>query len=153
MYADDLTIYASINTDNDRIELQNELDLFSEWFSKWGLIIDFKKYKLMHFGHINNYFQYKLNDTNLEISDFERILGVQIDNKLTFANHVYLRIKKASNVCNCILSNVYNADNSILIQLYKTYARPFFDYASVIYSPHFMCLIDAIERVQRHFTK
>ena len=30
MYADDLTIYASINNDNDRIELENELDLFCE---------------------------------------------------------------------------------------------------------------------------
>ncbi len=30
MYADNLTIYASINNDNDRIELQNELDLFRE---------------------------------------------------------------------------------------------------------------------------
>ena len=31
--------------------------------------------------------------------------------------------------------------------------RPFHDYARVIYSPHFMYLIDAIESVQRHFTK
>ena len=52
------------------------------------------------------------------------------------ANHVYVCIKKASNFCNCILSNIYNADNSLQIQLYKTYARPFLDYASVIYSPH-----------------
>ena len=34
MYADNLTIYASINIDNDRIELQNELNLFYEWCSK-----------------------------------------------------------------------------------------------------------------------
>ena len=34
MYADDLTIYAIINNNNnDRIELQNELDLFYEWCS------------------------------------------------------------------------------------------------------------------------
>ena len=33
MYADD--IYASINNNNDRNELQNELDLFCEWCSKW----------------------------------------------------------------------------------------------------------------------
>ena len=101
----------------------------------------------------DNCFQYKFNDTNLEISDCERILGVHIDNKITFANHVYICIKKASNVCNCILSNVYNADNFRLIQLFKTYARLFLDCASVIYSPHFMYLIDAIESVQCNFTK
>ena len=153
MYADDLTIYASINNNNDRIKLQNELDLFCEWCFKSGLTVNIKKCKLMHFGHSNNCFQYKLKDTNLEISNCERILGRPIDNKLTFANHVYICIKKASNVCNCILSNAYNADNSILIQLYKTYARPFLDYACVIYSTHFMYLIDAIKNVQRHFTE
>ena len=88
MYADELTIYASINNNKDRIELQNELDLFCEWCSKLGLIINIKKCKLMHFGHSNNCFQYKINNTNLEMSHCERILGVHIDNKLTFANHV-----------------------------------------------------------------
>ena len=92
MYTDDLTIYASINNDNDRIELRNEIDLFCEWCSKWGLIINIKKSKLMHFGHSNNCFRYKLNDTNLEMSASERILGVHIDNKLTFTNHVYIYV-------------------------------------------------------------
>ena len=46
----------------------------------------------MHFGHFNNCFQYKLNDTNLEISNCGRILGGHIDNKLTFANHVYMYV-------------------------------------------------------------
>ena len=155
IYADDLTICTGINNDNDRIKLQNELDLFCEWCSKWGLIINIKKCKLMHFGHSNNCFQYKLNDTNLEISDCERILGVHIEHRLTFDNHIYISIRKARNLCYFILSNVYchTADNSILIQLYKTYARPFLDYASAIYSPHFMNIIDAIESVIHHFTK
>ena len=91
-----------------------------------SIIINIKKCKLMHFGHSNNCFQYSLNNINLEMSNCERILGAHIDNKLTFANHVYICIKKASNVCNCIGSNAYNADNSLLIQLYKTYARPAF---------------------------
>ena len=56
MYADDLTIYANMNNNNDRIELQKELDLFCEWCSKWGLTINIKKCKLMHFGHSNNCF-------------------------------------------------------------------------------------------------
>ena len=135
------------------LNFQNELDLFCDWCSKWGLTINIKKCNLMHFSYSNNCFQYKLNDTNLEISDCEYIHGGHIDNKLTFANHVYICITKASNICNCILSNGYNADNSILILLYKTYARPFLDYASVIYSPHFMYSIDAIENFQRNFTK
>ena len=51
------------------------------------------------------------------------------------------------------MSSVYNTDNSTLIQLHKTYARPFLYYASVINSPNFMYLIDTIESFQRHITK
>ena len=89
MYADNLINYASINNNNDWIELQNELDLFCQWCSKWGLTINIKRCILMHLGHSKNCFLHKLNDTNLEISECEHILDVHIDNKLTFADHVY----------------------------------------------------------------
>ena len=56
-------------------------------------------------------------------------------------------------MCNIILANLYNFENNVLINLYKTYARPYLDYNSVIYSPHHLELIDTLERVQRHFTK
>ena len=62
-----------------------------------------------------------------------------------------MRVKKASNVCNKILSHVYDIENEKLIKLYKTYVRPLLDYAFVIYSPYHLYLIDAIKRVQKIF--
>ena len=62
-------------------------------------------------------------------------------------------IKNASQVCNMILSNLHNCDNDTLVKLFKTYARPYLDYNSVIYAPHHIQLIKALEQVQRHFTK
>ena len=46
---------------------------------------------------------------------------------------------------------VYNADNSVLTNLNKIYARPYEPYASVIYSPHYLQLVDIIENVLRNF--
>ena len=37
--------------------------------------------------------------------------------------------------------------------MYKCYVRPTLEYNSVIFSPHNIFLIDALENVQRHFTK
>jgi hypothetical protein len=119
----------------------------------WGLSINFNKCKLLHFGNTNLCFQYKLGDNVITVSQCEKILGVLIDNKLSFADHVYYCIKKSSQICNLILSNMYFVNNDILLKLYKTYARPYLDYASVVYSPHFLYLIDAVEGVQRQFTK
>ena len=41
----------------------------------------------------------------------------------------------------------------ILVNLYKCYARPILEYSSVVFSPHNLYLIDALEHVQRNFTK
>ena len=43
--------------------------------------------------------------------------------------------------------------NETLVKLYKIYARPYLDYASVVYSPHCLHFIVTVESVQRHFTK
>jgi hypothetical protein len=61
--------------------------------------------------------------------------------------------KKASNVCNLILSNVFHVNRSTLVNLFKCYARPYLEYASVIFSPHYLYQINLIEKVQRNFTK
>ena len=37
--------------------------------------------------------------------------------------------------------------------MYKIYARPYLDYASVVYSPRCLYLIDTVESVQLHFIK
>ena len=39
------------------------------------------------------------------------------------------------------------------VKAYKTYIRPIFDYASNAWSPYHLKYINAIERVQRNFTK
>ena len=51
-----------------------------------------------------------------------------------------------------LLINVYNADNTVLTNLYKIYAKPYLDYASIIYSPHYLQIINITKNVQRNFT-
>ena len=41
----------------------------------------------------------------------------------------------------------------LLVRAYCVYVRPLLEYNSVIWSPHLKCDIEAIERVQRRFTK
>ena len=75
-----------------------------------------------------------------------------IDSFLSYCYHVYSCVKKASQVCNVILSNTFFINNEISVKLYKIYARPYLDYASVVYSLHCLHFIDTVEIV-RHFTK
>ena len=55
-------------------------------------------------------------------------------------------------MCALVLNKVKNVDNSVLIKLFKCFMRPLTEYASVVYSPHHIGLIDLIENIQRRFT-
>ena len=41
----------------------------------------------------------------------------------------------------------------MLIKLYKCFVRPVLEYANVVFSPHYISLIDLIENVERRFIK
>ena len=58
---------------------------------------------VIHIGYSNLNYSYKLGNSLVKVSICERILGVQIDNKLSFRDHVFASVKKASNVCNLII--------------------------------------------------
>ena len=67
--------------------------------------------------------------------------------------HIFAVVKKAREICKISLTAFIIVDNTILLFLYKIYNRLIIDYASIVYSPYFMNLIDIIENVQRNFTK
>ena len=54
---------------------------------------------------------------------------------------------------NLILSNFYQCNNSVLLQLFKCYMLPILEYGSAIFSPHYVYLVELIEYVQHNFTK
>ena len=92
-----------------------ELNLLCEWCDKWGLIINFNKCKLLHFGNGNSCFLSKLGSIDLINSECKKILGALIDSSLSYCNHVYSCVKIASQVCNVILSNMFFVNNETLI--------------------------------------
>ena len=153
MYADDLTIYAIIKNDDDGIKLQNELNNLVNWAAKWQLKINYQKCHIIHFGYKNLNFNYYFDNNIITTSHCEKILGVIINNKPSFKEHIYDCVNRASKICNIIFANIKQVNNSILIKLYKSFARLLLEYASVICCPHHINLIDRIENVKRRFIK
>ena len=81
-----------------------------------------------------------------------RLVGIIIDDKLTFSCHILSSTKKAYKqsiiMSHCILSK----HPHLLKSAFTSYVRPIMEYASPVWS-HFTKDIDALERVQRRFTK
>ena len=82
-----------------------------------------------------------------------RDLGINVTNYLTPSDHVCdiaaKAHKRASLIHRCFLSR--NTD--LLVRAFIVYVRPLLEYNSVIWSPSTIHDIEAIERVQRRFTK
>jgi len=66
--------------------------------------------------------------------------------------HVNNIVAKAHQRADAIHRCFISRKTDLLIRGYLTYVRPL-EYNSIIWSPHFKCEVDAIEKVQRRFTK
>ena len=59
------------------------------WVSLWDLRINFDKCNVMHFRRRNNIFYYYIGYDLIIESTCEKILGIFVNNKLHFSEHIY----------------------------------------------------------------
>jgi len=89
----------------------------------------------------------------LEHSNQFKDLGVLVDEKLSFKDHIQDKINKAFSMLGIIKRNFKYLDMYSFILLYKSMVRSQLDYCSSVWSPYKKGDIDAIEKVQKRATK
>ena len=104
-------------------------------------------------GYKGYNFCYKLNNIAIQRVCFFKDLGVTVDQALSFENHINMICATASQRAALILKCFTSREPILLVKAFITYVRPLLEYASCIWSPFKLKLIDKIESVQRHFTK
>jgi hypothetical protein len=80
-------------------------------------------------------------------------LGVTVDNRLSFKEHILTKINKAYSVLGIIKRNFKHMDSYTFVKIYKTMVRSHLEYAVSVWSPNHKGSIDDLERVQRRATK
>ena len=120
--ADDTTAYAS-NTDISALELSLNKDLenLSSWFASNYLSVNSKKTQAMILGKHSHEPALHIGDSVIEISGFLNILGVRIDHKLSFKDHLSTVLRKVYAKVGALrrLRKLVPADISLM--LYKAY--------------------------------
>ena len=79
----------------------------------------------------------------------EKDLGVIIDSKLTFRDHISAKVNLANRNLGLIFRTFTYLDTEMFMSLYKSLVRPHLEYASVIWSPLYKKDRISIENVQR----
>ena len=158
LFADDIKVYAKINTEQDAINFQKSLDIIYKWSKDWQLEISLHKCFIILLGtHSQRYcfnsFSFKLGDFIIQHKSTVRDLGVEVDEKLSFSNHVSNIVMNASQRSHLILRSFTSKNPASLIRAFKIYVRPLLEYNSQVWSPITMKDITSIEKVQKQFTK
>ena len=96
---------------------------------------------------------YYLNNTILKKKDMIKYLGITIDNKLSFNQHIYDKTKKATTVLNMLKRNLFFAPKSVKSKAYQACSQPILEYASTCWAPTSKKLSDTLENVHHTAAK
>ena len=125
----------------------------SEWSVKWQLTVNVDKCIVLHIGKNNPKLNYFINGFIIQSSDHVRDLGVEVDNLLKFDYPIENIVSRAYQRLAILFKGFISRDSKLLTKAYITYVRPILEYCSSVWSQHYLKDIDALEQVQRYFTR
>ena len=151
LYADDVLIYRVVNCTDDCKMLQRDLDTLQTWAHKWNMSFNSAKCEFLQVSNKQSIlsFPYTIQNTSIREVTQAKYLGVTLNNKLTWSNHISNITNKANSVYGFLRRNFSNCTTKIKGELYKSMVRPILEYACNVWCPHYNKDIQLIEAVQR----
>jgi len=118
MYADGTKICREVCDTSDSGKLQMDLNNIQKWSEEWQLKFNSTKYKVMHLGNANDRSKYSMKENGMEVlleSDSEeKDLGIWIDDKLKFTNHIGHAVAKSNQILGLIKRSFVYRDSEII---------------------------------------
>ena len=157
LFADDTKAFRQINGVTDCLELQADLNKLQDWANKWQMKFHPEKCRVLRMGSNPPPFEYPMTENNitttLEVSPVEKDLGVLVDHRLKFKQHITATINKGNQMLGLIRRSFQHLDSQNMLLLYKGMVRPILEYGNTIWYPHLKQDIVATEAIQRRATK
>ncbi len=157
MFADDIKLYSKAKDNHARI--QYDISKVCDWSKKWHLPLNSQKCKELRLGISKDsaeaYILSSRDDTETNISRVEEMkdLGVVMDSKLKFDQHIAEISKKATGVLASIKRTLTYIDRNVFVGLYKSLVRPLLETSVSVWNPYMVKHIKQLEAVQRRATK
>lgn len=153
MYADDVKIFKDVSNSDHEFLLQSDLDKFSQWCSVNLMDLNIAKCKHMTFYRVNKLdTYYYVNGSILEKVYNITDLGILLDHKIDFRDHIALTVNKANGVLGFMKRwSKEFSDPYVTKHLYTSLVRPILEYGSIVWDPYYSVHINSIESVQKQF--
>jgi len=99
LFADDAKLFKHILSESDEQQLQEGINELQVWTKNWSLNLNISKCKVISFGRtVDKSHTYNITDSDVILIDRVNVikyLGIPIDEKLTFRDHIHDKINKA----------------------------------------------------------
>lgn len=156
LFADDMKMFMAIDNPSNALLLQEDLERVANYCKTNNLILNISKCSVITFSRKTQTVQFKYSIENqplLRVSDI-RDLGVHLDSKLTFVNHIDMIAKKASSALGFIIRNasIFKTMKTLKV-LYCAYVRSHLEYASQVWNPNYAVHSQRLERIQKKFIR
>ncbi len=147
-YADDTTIYScGYDIRNIIIKLEQDANHLATWFPENYMKLNEDKCHFILFG-TNEKVNIHIGEAQIEESDEEKLLGIDLDKKLSFKKHVRTLCKKASQKLHALLTriSVYMEPDKLKL-LMKTFVMSQFSYCPLVWMFHDRNLNNEINKI------
>ena len=151
LFADDALLCRSINTMNDSVILQNDIDKLVTWSKTWQMQFNVPKCHTMRISRKREpaLVDYYTNRQKLSPVKNHLYLGVLLSNDLRWNSHVKNIVAKANKSLGFVSRNLYPCSENAKRSAYVTIVIPNLEYATAVWDPYRQEEIDSIEAVQR----
>ena len=162
IFADDLKLYACVNPSlsgacpGTAQSIQADINTLHGTSESWGLTLNREKCAVLRFTRNSREPvppEYFLDGSPLPICKTHGDLGLLVEDKLKFHDHVSSVAHKAYGLCQSFLKSTVCRTPDFMMFLLTTHIRPLMEYASCIWNTGYMTDLRKLERVQRMWTR
>ena len=152
-FADDTTMFRRVESQEDRHQLQVDINKLVKWAEKWQMFFNKDKCKCLHIGQANAKKNYLMNNTVLLSTVREKDVGVVLSSDMKVSEQCGIAARKGNQILGLIRRNIAYRDKRLIIPLYISLVRPHLECCMQACRPHMRKYINKLERVQRRATR
>ena len=157
IFADDTKVYRAIESTDTPELLQNDVSKSEYWGGEWKMFYNTDKCHHVHIGENTEASKFEMgsgdNRNTIKRVESEKDLGVFIDEKLNFRDHITKKVNIANRNLGIIFRSFTYMDKEMFLNLYKSMVRPHIEYATQVWSPQYKKDKITLENVQRRATR
>ena len=159
MFADDTRVSHGIQSEDNIVTLQNDLDKIFQWQKCHNMFFNQDKFELVRHG--NNFRStvtiprghYLTDDgTPIKLHAAVRDLGIQVSEDSNFSVQIAKVCQAARSKANWVYRSFYSRDVSFLAFMWRVYIQPILDYGSQLWAPLKQLELKQLEDIFRNYS-